>query len=176
MQVKVPPNAALVLDLDSKTMPENLKQFKLRGEEVMPVFSTSTIERAVLLSSVAFLMSLFLGVANKSLGFLAEALLILVFSWGIYRRNYAAAVLLSVYLLLVKTYQLIFLTDLPVVFRFIGISLAILFARRFYLGSKDTMKKDLSTGRMLGTLDIVFILTISLMSISVSAFAIEWYG
>lgn len=157
-------------------MPENLKQFKLKGEEMTPVLSAITIERTILMSSVVFLISLFLGVTTKSLGFLGESLLVLVFSWAIYRRNYAAAVLLSAYLLLAKTYQLIFMTDLPLVARLAGIILAILFARRFYLGSKDAMKKHLPATTVLGTLDIVFILTISLMTVSVSTFAIEWYG
>lgn len=134
-------------------MPENLKQFKLKGEEVTPVLSPVTIERVILISSVLFLISLFFGLINDSLGFLGESLFILVLSWGVYRRSYAAAVLLSAYLLFAKIYQLIFLDHLPLVLRLIGLFLAILYVRRFYLGSKDAMKEDLIDRRMLGTFE-----------------------
>lgn len=118
-----------------------------------PVLSSVTIVRAMLMSLALFLISLVFGVLNQSPGFLGESLLILVLSWGVYRRSYAAAVLLSLYLLFAKGYQLIFLDHLPLVLRLIGLFLAVLFARRFYLGSKDAMREDFLDRRMLGTFE-----------------------
>lgn len=150
------------------------KHLRAKGAEMTPAFNSIHIEKALLLTAALFVISLTMGIFIKSIGLLCESLLLICLSWGIYRTNFSAILLLSVYLLVSKTYQLIFLTEVPWMVRILSVLLSLLLSRYFYLGFKApaTEQNDM---KLFGLLDIFFLLTISLVSISVSGFAIEWY-
>ena len=152
------------------------KDLKIRGEEVTPKLDLKHLKRALFLASLLFVASLLTGIFTKSLGFLCESLFIITLSWGVYRGNFSAILLLSVYVVAAKIYQLVVLTELPLILRLASLLIALLFLHRFYLGYKQSVEVREAERRIFGLLDAVFVLTISLASISISAFAINWYG
>lgn len=152
------------------------KQMWAKGLEASPQIKISKIQDILFLSSLLFLLSLTIGIIHKSFGLLMESLLIVTLAWGVYRRNFAATLILVGYLGIAKIGQMIFWQDLPLVFRIGSILLTILVLQRFYVGLKNRSQIFESEIKFFSLFDGIFVLMIGAASVSLSVFAIQWYG